>query len=198
MLAFVYGGLHCQYRRSADAAERAIGHFHRSTWPVTPCLQELAASLYYGPTSVPEAIQRCRELLVDADRGGEANILAFLAGLEGMAGRFDNARDLSARARADLRARVTIYLSTNCATVSADVELLAGDDAEAERILRESCARLEEWGEQAHLATQAAQLGEAVYNQGRYEDALQWAERRRSLRRQRRCRRAVLVASASS
>ena len=177
VLAFVYGGLHCQYVRSADAAERAIEHFRRSTWPVAPCLQELAASLYYGPTSVSDAVQRCRVLLEDADRGGEANILAFLAGLEGMAGRFDNARDLAARARDTYEELAwTIYLSTNCATVSADVELLAGDDAEAERILRESCAKLEEWGEQAHLATQAAQLGEALYRQGRYEEALHWAQ----------------------
>ena len=65
---------------------------------------------------------------------------------------------------------------TDCATVSGDVELLAGDDAEAERILCESCGKLEEWGEQAHLATQAAQLGEALYRQGRYEDVLRWAE----------------------
>ncbi len=177
MLAFVYGGLHCQYRRSADAAERAIEHFRLSTWPVAPCLQELAASLYYGPTSVPEAIQRCRALLEEADRGGEANILAFLAGLEGMAGRFDTARELASRARETYKELSwLIYLSTNCATVAADVELLAGDYAEAERILLESCGKLEEWGEQAHLATQATQLGEAVYRQGRYEDALHWAE----------------------
>ena len=177
VLAFIYGGLRCQYGQSADAAERAIEHFRRSTWPVAPCLQELAASLYYGRTSVPQAIQRCRALLVDADRGGEANILAFLAGLEGMAGSFDTARELTARARAAYEELAwAVYLSTNCATVSADVELLAGDAAEAERILRESCARLEEWGEKAHLATQAAQLGEAVYRQGRHEDALQWAQ----------------------
>jgi DNA-binding SARP family transcriptional activator len=177
VLAFIYGGLHCQYGRSADAAERAIEHFRRSTWPVAPCLQELAASLYYGPTSVPKAAQRCRALLEDADRGGEANILAFQAGLEGMAGRFDTARDLTARARRTYEELAwPIYLWTNCATVSGDVELLAGDDAEAERILRESCGKLEEWGEQAHLATQAAQLGEALYRQGRYEDVLRWAE----------------------
>jgi tetratricopeptide (TPR) repeat protein len=94
-----------------------------------------------------------------------------------MAGRFDSARDLAARARATYEELAwTIYLSTNCATVSADVELLAGDAAEAGRILRESCAKLEEWGEQAHLATQAAQLGEAVYRRGRHDEALQWAE----------------------
>ena len=177
VLAFVYGGLHCQYERSAEAAERALEHFRRSTWPVAPCLQELAASLYYGPTSVPEAIRRCRALLEDADRGGEANVLALLAGLEGMAGRFDAARDLTSRARATYEELAwPIYLSTNCAPIAADVELLAGNDFEAEQILRESCGKLQEWGEQAHLASQAPQLGEAVYRQGRYDEALHWAE----------------------
>jgi tetratricopeptide (TPR) repeat protein len=34
---------------------------------------------------------------------------------------------------------------------------------------------LETWGEQGHLATQAAQLGEALYAQGRFEEALHWS-----------------------
>jgi DNA-binding SARP family transcriptional activator/class 3 adenylate cyclase len=177
VLAFVYGGLRCQYERSAEAAERAIEHFGRSTWPVAPCLQELAASLYYGPTPVPEAVARCKALLEGVDRGGEANILAFLAGLEALAGRFDTARELASRARGTYEELAwSVYVSTNYATVAADVELLAGNDAEAERILRQSCGMLEVWGERAHLATQAAQLGEAVYRQGRYDDAVRWAD----------------------
>jgi tetratricopeptide (TPR) repeat protein len=35
---------------------------------------------------------------------------------------------------------------------------------------------LEAWGEQARLATQAAQLGEALYSQGRFEEALRWSQ----------------------
>jgi ATP/maltotriose-dependent transcriptional regulator MalT len=139
-------------------------------------LQELAAGLYCGPTSVEQGIRRCRGLLDEADRGGEANILVFLAGLEAMAERFDSARELVWRAR-------KIYeeldwadkISANYAAVAADIELLAGDYPEAERLLSASCEKLEAWGEQARLATQAAQLGEALYWQGRFEEALRWS-----------------------
>jgi DNA-binding SARP family transcriptional activator len=176
VLAHVHGGFRCRYRESADAAERARHYFRLSNWPVAPCLQELAAGFYCGPTSVDEGILRCRALLDEADRGGEANILIFLAGLEAMAERFDSARELAGRAR-------KIYeeldwadkISANYAAVAADIELLAGDYPEAERLLSASCDKLEAWGEQARLATQAAQLGEALYWQGRFEEALRWS-----------------------
>jgi len=177
VLAHVHGGFRCRYRESADAAERARHYFRLSNWPVAPCLQELAAGLYCGPTSVEEGILRCRALLDEADRGGEANILVFLAGLEAMAERFDSARELAGRAR-------KIYeeldwadkISANYAAVAADIEVLAGDYAEAERLLRVSCDKLEAWGERARLATQAAQLGEALYRQGRFEEVLHWSQ----------------------
>ena len=177
VLAHVHGGFRCRYRQSADAAERALLYFRRSNWPVAPCLQELAAGLYCGPTNVEEGIRRCRALLDEADRGGEANILVFLAGLEAMAERFDSARDLAGRARKIYEELVwTDKISANYAAVAADIELLAGDYPEAERLLRASCDRLEAWGEQARLATQAAQLGEALYWQGRFEEALRWSQ----------------------
>ena len=177
VLAFVHGGLHCHYRESARAAERANGYFLRSGWPSAPCLQELAACLYYGPTSVPAGIRRCRTLVEKAERGGDAHVLAFLAGLESMAGRFSLARDLAARARAIYEELGwTVNISTNYASLAADIELLAGQFAEAEHILTESCTNLQAWGEQSRLATQATQLGEALYGLGRQENALHWSE----------------------
>src|SRR5205823_13832545 len=118
----------CRYGESAEAAERAMGYFVRAGWPLAPCLQELAASLYLGPVGVSDGIHRCRTLLEQADRGGQANVLVFQAGLEAMADRFDVARDLLSRAR-------TIYeelawsdkISANCAAIGADIELLAGN-----------------------------------------------------------------------
>jgi DNA-binding SARP family transcriptional activator len=176
-LAFVHGGLHCHYRESSEAAERAETHLRRAGWTVAPCLQEVAAALYYGPTAVPAAIRRCGALLEAADRSGEANVLSFLAGLEAMAGRFEKARALSSRARTIYEDLAwTIYVWTNWATVAADIELLAGKHREAELLLTESCKQLEEWGEQAHLATQAVQLGQALYAQRRYDDAMRWVE----------------------
>jgi tetratricopeptide (TPR) repeat protein len=176
-LAFVHGGYRCHYSESVEAASRALGYFRRSGWPLTPCLQELAAGLYYGPTAVPDAIDRCRALLEDADRGGRANIFVFLAGLEGMAGRFESARELAWNARQIYEELAwTLNISANYAAAAADIELLAGDFVEARILLAESCHRLEDWGLRGQLATQATQLGEAVYGQGRYDQALHWSK----------------------
>jgi DNA-binding SARP family transcriptional activator/tetratricopeptide (TPR) repeat protein len=176
-LATASGGFFCQYRQSSDAAERALEYFRRSDWPLLPCLQELAAALYYGPTPVPEAARRCRALLMEADRGGTAQILVYLAGLEAMGGRFDSARAVLAEARQIYEELAwTVNIPGNYAAMAGNVELLAGDLPEAERFLAESCSTLEAWGLRGLLATLATQLAEAVYGQGRYEEALRWSE----------------------
>jgi DNA-binding SARP family transcriptional activator len=176
-LATAYGSFNCQYQKSSEAAQRALAHFRGSEWPLTPCLQELAAGLYYGPTPVPEAIRGCRDLLQEADRGGKALILAYVAGLEAMAGRFDAARELAADAREtheDLAWKTNILAFH--VPMAASIELLAGNFAAAERLLAESCGTLETLGLRGQLATQGTQLAEALYGQGRYEEALHWSE----------------------
>jgi tetratricopeptide (TPR) repeat protein len=175
-LATASGGFFCQYRQSSEAAERALEYFRRSNWPLLPCLQEIAAGLYYGPTPVPQAIDRCRALLQEADRGGTAQLLVYLAGLEGMADRFDSARSLLDEARGIYEDLAwTVNIPGNYAAMAGNVELLAEDFAEAERFLAESCSALESWGLRGQLSTQASQLAEAFYGQGRYDEALRWS-----------------------
>ena len=177
MLAHVHGGFHLHYRESAEAAEQALEYYARAGWPVTPCLQELAVSLFLGPVPVGEAIRRCNGLLEQADRGGAAHVLVFRAGLEAMAGAFGEARSQAARARAtyeELDWADKVW--ENYGPMAAEIEFLAGDYAEAEGLLRESCSRLEAWGERARLATQAARLGEALYRQRRFDEAARWVE----------------------
>jgi tetratricopeptide (TPR) repeat protein len=123
------------------------------------------------------AIGRCRELLLEADRGGTAQILVYMAGLEAMAGRTASARAILAEARQiydDLAWIVNV--STMHAPISAEIELLAGNFAEAERALAENCRVLEEWGLLGQVATQTTQVAEAAYAQGRYEDAVRWSK----------------------
>jgi len=91
--------------------------------------------------------------------------------------RFDSARGLIGRAKVIYEELAwAVSVTTNYGTLAADVEMLAGDYGAAEQLLVESCGKLEEWGEQAHLATQASQLGEALFAQGRHEEALRWAD----------------------
>lgn len=176
VLSFVHGGYHCQYAKSREAAEHALVCFLRSGWPAASCYQEIAASLYYGPATVPDGMRRCRELLAATDRGGEANVLAFFAGLEAMGGDLEAGRAAATRAREIYEELAwAVNVVTNWAPVAADIELLAGEPEAAAAILTDSCDRLQAWGMHAHLATQAAQLGEAHYCRGEYGDALRAA-----------------------
>jgi hypothetical protein len=90
--------MRCRYAASAEAAERALAHESETGWSTAAILGELGAALLYGPTPVSAAIGRCEALLAQADLGGEANLLPFLANLEAMRERFEIARALIDRA----------------------------------------------------------------------------------------------------
>ncbi len=94
----------------------------------------LAASVYFGPTPVPEAVSDCIALLTDADVNGRANVLAHLAGLRAMQGDFDRARQELLEARS---------LFTEIGQ-GAHAEILCGADRggyRAARGRRDPCAR---------------------------------------------------------
>jgi ATP/maltotriose-dependent transcriptional regulator MalT len=99
------------------------------------------------------------------------NVLSALAALHAMRGDFLHARHLYRRSRSlaeELGARLGLAAIP---LFSGTVESLAGDRAAAERELRRSSEMLSEMGEKALLSTVAAQLAEAVYQQGRGEEA---------------------------
>jgi tetratricopeptide (TPR) repeat protein len=174
-LADVHGAMHCHYAVAVDAAERALACYERCDWPISNCVGDLAAFLYYGPTPVEAAIDRCLRLLPGAGRSGEAAVLTFLGGLEGMRGRFDEARLLVAKARRLYEElEYTASAATNCGRVAARVEVLAGDQAAAEAIMRTTCAVLERVGNRAYLATQAAELADVLWTRGCHDEAEDW------------------------
>jgi DNA-binding SARP family transcriptional activator len=176
LIAYVEGATRCRYAASSEAAERALTYCVRSGWSTAACLGDLAAALYYGPTPVPKAIRRCRSLLKAADLAGEAHLLAFLAGLEAMRGRFGEARELVDRAEATYEELGNAaFAQGNCGTMRGQIELLAGDPAAAERALRSSYAALESMGDRAYLATRAAELAETVHLNGRPQEAKRWS-----------------------
>jgi tetratricopeptide (TPR) repeat protein len=89
-----------------------------------------------------------------------------------MQGDFDAARSLVREANAILGELGRIY-TVALAHHDADVELLAGRPAAAEERLRAAYDRFDEIGEKALFASTAAMLGEALYEQGRYDEAEQ-------------------------
>jgi hypothetical protein len=176
LAGYVHGGLHCLNTEWLEAAEHARVYYRRSGWPSASCLGEIATSLYYGPTPVPEAIRRCRSLLeIVEERTGEAHVLVWLGGLEAFAGRRPVGRRLVRRAQAvyeDLGHGMPLVCG--CYPVLAEIELGAGRLAAAEALLRASCEGLETMRERACLASRAAELADVIYRRGRYPEAETW------------------------
>ena len=148
-------------RKAGDAREEAEG------------VGLFAGSVPYGPVPVEEAIRRCEEILAGAggSRTVEARTLRALAGLKAMVGQFEEARSLVDRARTifedlGLRLRAGFVSST-----AGFVEMLAGDPVTAERELLAGYETMDQLGERGYLATVGGMLAQAIYAQGRYDQA---------------------------
>jgi hypothetical protein len=178
LIGYVRGGIHGNHEAWREAEERALLCYQRTAFPPATCMQQIAAATYWGPTPVSQGIQRCEELLADDAIGyfGRAVVTPYLGGLHAQAGRFTRARELVTEAEhicEELGAPSTAVI--HCGTVQADIELLAEDFPAAERTLREQCELLERMHDRSHLAVRAAKLAEAVYRQGRLDEAEDWA-----------------------
>jgi ATP/maltotriose-dependent transcriptional regulator MalT len=143
----------------------------------------LAVSLYYGPMPVEEAVARCERFLteVTGDRSLEAAIENTLAGLRAMLGEFDEARRLWIAAYTKYDELGLNHRRAARSVIAASIELLAGDFDAAERELRWAYDTLERMGDKGARAPVAAFLGDALYAQGRLEEADEFAEIAREL-----------------
>ena len=106
---------------------------------------------------------------------------AYRAAALAMLGRFDEARAILVRKRAEHADRGggwPLAATTGWFTV---VELLAGDPAAAAELGAEECRLLEELGNLGYLSTAAARLAQALYALDRLEEADAWARRAAAL-----------------
>lgn len=165
-----------------EALERALLHARRSgdQREIGDLMWWLGVTYHFGPTPVDEAIRRCEEIRRAApneDLTVEAGTLGVLAGLTAMQGRFTEARTLFAQGLTVLQQLgLTLRMATR-RTISGAIELLADEPVAAERELRWGYDRLEAMGERADQGGIGAQLGEALYRQGRYDEAERYAVR---------------------
>jgi len=143
-------------------------------------LQYVLATMHRGPMPVAEALARFEEMRarVRTNRRLEVAFLETRAHLEAMQMHFDVARDLisSAKALAEEHG-LQVLLDSHTRPAAGYVELLAGDAAAAERELHPACESMERVGELGFLSSIAPMLVDALYMQGRDEEALRLTER---------------------
>jgi predicted ATPase/class 3 adenylate cyclase len=158
------------------AWENAAAHAHSAgdIRDEMESLSWLALCIWAGPMPAEQGLLRCRELLERArsDKKALSTVLFVQAELEAGLGRFAAARDLIARAKSLIdEVALPVWRAGPLAQFAGLVELWAGDPAAADRALRSGYEQLSRIGEMAWLPTVADILAEALYEQGRFEEA---------------------------
>jgi class 3 adenylate cyclase len=139
-------------------------------------LAGIVAALMYGPEPVPIALTRIDE--IERQSGATSRLQLGIhrarAGLEALRGNFDEARACIAAADAIARELgLEVMRASGVLRKAGEIELLAGDAATAERLLRESCETLERLKDWGHLTSVAPLLAQALLAQGRADEAEQ-------------------------
>jgi tetratricopeptide (TPR) repeat protein len=167
-----------QYRNAARALEHARRGDDRRLQ--AEALAGMVRALVFGRTPwrhverfVAERVAPERERL--GPRGAILGV-PTLADAAVAQGRFDEARELYARARAHFERQGWRLAVMTLANQTGPAELLAGDFAAAERELRAGYNALGRIGEDGYRSMITALLAEAVLEQGRTEEALRLAE----------------------
>ena len=150
--------------RFADGADRVQRERLRSA---------RARAAMLGPARVEDGLRLCKELVgqSEGDRSQDAMIELFTAYLDALDARFDDARARAAAARAPLEELGRVILLASQRLFAGQVELLAGDPAAAEVLLRDGYRTLERLGEHGNLAGVAVFLAVALHAQGRDDEA---------------------------
>jgi class 3 adenylate cyclase/tetratricopeptide (TPR) repeat protein len=157
------------------ALERALGHARkaRELYDEADILFSIGTVLTRGPTPVDDGIRRCQAILTSSgtSRVIEAYISHALAHLHARRREFDEARSRAATFRDFLHDTGQVSMYWFFTEVSADVESLAGNGADAVATIVEGAAQLERIGERNPLLEAFVALH--LYDQ----DDLEGAER---------------------
>ena len=170
----------CHFAEMETLLERALWHADRAgaMRERLQIMNDLACATVVGPRPVVDGIARCTSLLEQTGDHLKASAYAetMLAVLEAMDGRFDAARTRWRGCKERLTELGRDTLASLLSVYSAWIELLAATPGNAETELREAYRRLEQIGEQGHLATIGAMLGRLLCAQGHDEESLVFLE----------------------
>ena len=173
--------------RALAAAEKyrlAIPHAERAgdASIVDDAISTLCAIAAFGPAHIEEA-ERETTALLELATGvvAETAVYRTLARLAAIRGDFDEARELIRRGRDPLiDAGLDLWYAASCLP-AAFVEMHAGDFEAVVRIYEDGFARLDALGEHAFASTVVAELGMALLQLGRDDEAEPWFAKAREL-----------------
>jgi DNA-binding SARP family transcriptional activator/tetratricopeptide (TPR) repeat protein len=165
-------------RLSADANERALGFARRAgnRFEEREIVEWLGIAFILGSTPAAEGERRCRKLLeeVTGESELEVHLLGTLAFLVAIQGRTEEFHELMARAEQTVTsAEEWIWVVP---AHFAWLALLDTDPGTVEQNLRPDYEALKRIGEKSHFSSYATLLAQAVYAQGRYEEAEQFSQ----------------------
>ena len=160
---------------TAVACERGLEHFRRAgVYRRTDDLLWWIRSAYvFGPTLVPEAIERVRALQREAgdSMALQAGAATTLGRLLAMQGDFEKARELFVFGQDFYRSAGMAVSAAGVTLHGAWIEHHAGDQAAEEEHLRQGVAELRALGNQAFFSTVAVRLAQLLYTQARFDEA---------------------------
>jgi class 3 adenylate cyclase/tetratricopeptide (TPR) repeat protein len=165
-----------RFAPAEDSWSRAVEHAYRAgnRRDAFEGLSWVPGAIWAGPTASEQGIRRCREVFDQAqgDKKAMSSALFSQALLEAGLGHFEQASELFGRARALLEeVALPVWIAGPLTQCIGWAELLEGNPAAAERELRRGYETLTTIGEVTLLSTVAGMLAEAIYAQGRYQEA---------------------------
>ncbi len=167
--------------RAVEAAVQAVDHARRAgdDRREAAVLQTLCFWQVWGPTPVEELMPTLEEAIAGpagTNPLSRAALVRLLAVVEAWRGNFDVASELVGSAKSLAREYgARIHLAAASLTAGL-VALLSGDPSVAERETAEAVAFFREIGDVGHLSSHGPALADALYAQGRDDEALALTE----------------------
>jgi tetratricopeptide (TPR) repeat protein len=173
-LALAADNLRGNWERAVEAVDHVLEHASEpgDHWR-SEALEFAGPAVFWGPTPLETGLPRVEAILAGAheNKSLQAWSMRPVAGFYAMQGRFDEARQVLAEAKAILEELGRRVDSETLAFWTGPLELLAGNPAEAARATGRACDFLESEGERGWLSTMATIYSSALHAQGKLDEA---------------------------